>query len=138
MKPGIPYDAWSMSTDLPLTVTVEAEAEAAIKIDSVLTEMGLSTQRPGPARSSAEAVTVIIAIVPSIAILTLLLEKLRRLRLPRTYVVLGEDQTVDIYTDERIPDGRIVVLQHGQAAVELPDQEITVSTLLRQAPSPDG
>jgi hypothetical protein len=46
---------------------------------------------------------------------------------------------IDIHTDERIRDGRIVVLQYGQAAVELPDQEITVSALLTQVPPPaDG
>lgn len=135
----IPYHAAAMSAEGPLTVTVAAEAEVAAQIDCVLTEMDLSTQRPGPVRSSAEAATVIIAFVPSVVVLALLLEKLRRLRLPRTYVVLGEDRTVDIHTDERIRDGRIVVLRHGKAAVELPDQEITVSALLKQAPPPaDG
>lgn len=129
-----------MSATESLTVTIAVEAEVAPDIHAALVESSIPVQPAGPARGALEAATVIIALVPSVASLALLLEKLRRLRLPRTYVVAGADRAVDIYTDETVRDGRILIVRADEQVIELPDQEITVAALieaLRLSPPQD-
>ena len=84
---------------------------------------------------------MLIVAVPSVATLLLILEKIRRLRLPRTYVVPAPDGTIEIYTDATTNDGRIVIVQSDESVVELPDQEISLSMLtdaLKPPPTAHG
>jgi hypothetical protein len=115
--------------DKPLTVTIAVGSQLADSVESALSETDCLLQSAGPARGAAEIVAAFVAIVPSIASLVLLLEKLRRLHLPRTIIVVGHDNSVDIYEDDSINDGRVLVLQSGAPPVDLTDREITLAIL---------
>jgi hypothetical protein len=119
--------------------TIAVQAELAPKIEAALREDGFLFQQAGAARGAAEAAVLIAVSVSSIVSLCLLAEKLRRLRLPRTYIYLGPGEP-DIRVDEGMPDGRIVVV--GPNGVEqLLDEEISVAALqkaLRASPPQDA
>jgi hypothetical protein len=113
----------------PLTVTLALPLRFEQESRTILEAAGVSAQDAGPARGAVEAAALLVAVVPSIATLAVVLEKLRRLKLPRTYVVIGRDGCIDLYTDDETPDGRILVI-HGDGTVNaLPDSEITPGLL---------
>lgn len=108
--------------------TIAVEADLAPQIESGLREDGLVLQQAGPARGVADAAVLIAVAVPSIVTLALLVEKLRRLRLPRTYLYPGP-HGLDICIDEEVSDGRIVIVGPDGSVEELPDKEISVAAL---------
>lgn len=77
-----------------------------------------------------DACELIVVATPSFAAVLMLLERLRRLRLPRTYVRLSDDG-LDIWTDAETSDGRIVVIGDGHNVTELDDRSITAEDISR-------
>ncbi len=145
-----------MELDEASTATIAVDLELAPRVEAALREEGLVLQQAGPARGAAEAAVLIAVSVPSIVTLALLAEKLRRLKLPRTYIYLrrngpdirigggpdaGAVEEPEVHVDEEIRDGRIVLIGSDGSVRELLDQEISVAALqraLRPPPSPDA
>jgi hypothetical protein len=138
--------------------TIAAEAALAPRIEAALREDGFALQPAGVTRGATEAAMLIAVAVPSIVTLTLLVEKLRRLNLPRTYIypapaaggpdirVGGDleplaDRQPRVQVDEGMRDGRILILWPDGRVEELPDEEVSVAALerlLKPRHSPDA
>lgn len=116
---------------LPWEVHIEVPANSAASFAAELSAAGIDHERAGAARGIAEAVELFIFAVSSLSGLALVLEKLRRARLPRTYIVVRESRIVEIWTDPTTNDGRIFVSTESEEFVELPDKTITADTLRR-------
>jgi hypothetical protein len=116
---------------LPREAHVEVPADSAVSFAVELSAAGIDHERAGAARGIAEAVELFIVAVPSLSGLALVLEKLRRARLPRTYAAI-RDSRIEIWTDSATNDGRLFVSTESDEFVELPDTTITADTL-RQA-----
>jgi hypothetical protein len=113
---------------LPREAHIEVPADSAASFAGELSAAGIDHERAGAARGIAEAVELFILAVPSLSGLALVLEKLRRARLPRTYVAV-RDSRIEIWTDSATNDGRIFVSTESDEFVELPDTTITADTL---------
>jgi hypothetical protein len=117
--------------DTPLwDVHIEVPADTAASFAGELSAAGIDHERAGAARGVAEAIELFILAVPSLSGLALVIEKLRRARLPRTYVAV-RDSRIEIWTDSATNDGRIFVSTESEEFVELPDTTITGDTLRR-------
>jgi hypothetical protein len=117
------------------TVTIAVGSDLAPRVEAGLREEGMALQQAGPARGAAEAAVLITVSVSSLTTLALLVEKLRRLRLPRTYIY-PRAGAPDIRIDEEVRDGRILVVKPDGSVEELPDQEIGVAALRAALQSP--
>jgi hypothetical protein len=115
---------------LPPEAHVEVPADSAMSFAADLRAAGIDHERAGAARGIAEAVELFIVAVPSVAGLALVLEKLRRARLPRTYVAV-RDSHIEIWTDKEANDGRVFVSTESDEFAELPDATISADTLRR-------
>jgi hypothetical protein len=107
---------------------IEVPADSAASFAAELSAAGIDHERAGAARGIAEAVELLVLAVPSLSGLALVIEKLRRTRLPRTYVAV-RDSRIEIWTDGTTNDGRIFVSAESDEFVELPDATITADTL---------
>jgi hypothetical protein len=116
--------------ELPSVAHIEIPAADAAAFAAALAAAEIEHERAGAARGIAEAVELFILAVPSLLALALMLEKVRRARLPRTYIVL-RDGRVDGWTDSTTNDGRILISVGEGEFAELPDTAITAD-LLRQ------
>jgi hypothetical protein len=116
---------------LPQEAHIEVPADSAASFAAELSAAGIDHERAGAARGIAEAVELFILAVPSLSGLALVLEKLRRAQLPRTYVVVRSDR-IETWTDNENNDGRFFVSTESNEFVELPDTTITAG-MLRQA-----
>jgi hypothetical protein len=128
-----------MSDHLYVRASVLIGEEAAAGLERALAAGGLSFERAGVQRGISGAVELFIVATPSMVVLALLIEKLRRLRLPRTYVQLREHE-VEIWTDTATSDGRILLIRPGGSVEELPDRLLTAETLaaaLRESSEPE-
>lgn len=113
--------------------TIAVEAAYAPQVEDALRNAALPFRPAGAARGAAETATLIAVSVHSAAAIALLIEKLRRLNLPRTYIYPregGPDIRIggepEIHIDPMVRDGRIIVV-HADGKVEnLPDGEVTV------------
>jgi hypothetical protein len=124
----------------PREAHIEVPADSAASFAAELSASELDHERAGAARGMADAVELFVLAVPSLAVLALVLEKLRRARLPRTYVAVRESG-IEIWTDRATKDGRIFVSTESEEFVELPDTTISADTLRhaldqRRAPEP--
>lgn len=134
-----------MQFDEMSNATIAVEATLAPRLEAALREDGFAVQQAGATRGATEAAMLITVAVPSIVTLALLVEKLRRLNLPRTYIyptsgapdfrVGGDleppaDGQPRVQVDEGIRDGRILVIWPDRVD-ELPDGEISVAALER-------
>jgi len=113
---------------LPLEAHLEVPADSAASFAAELSTIGIDHERAGAVRGIAAAVELFIFAVPSLSALALVLEKLRRARLPRTYVAV-RDSRIEIWTDSATNDGRIFVSTESDELVELPDTTITADAL---------
>jgi hypothetical protein len=113
---------------LPQEAHIEVPADRAASFAAELSAAGIDHERAGAARGIAEAVELFMVAVPSLSGLALVLEKLRRARLPRTYVVVGNGR-IETWTDSENNDGRFFVSTESDEFVELPDTTITVEML---------
>lgn len=113
---------------LPQEAHIEVPADSAAEFASELSAAELDHERAGAARGLADAVELFILAVPSLSVLALVLEKLRRARLPRTYVAV-RDSRIEIWTDRTIKDGRVFVSTEAEEFVEIPDTTISADTL---------
>jgi|GEM_PF-2401285 len=113
---------------LPREAHVEVPAGKAASFAAELSATGVDHERAGAARGIEGAVELFILAVPSLAGLALVLERLRRARLPRTYVAV-RDSRIEIWTDSTTNDGRIFVSTADEEFVELADKTITEDTL---------
>lgn len=121
--------------------TIAIDAALAPLVEAALRKEGLVLQQAGPARGATDAALLITVLVPSIVTLALLVEKLRRLRLPRTYIYPRLDGGADIHVDEAVRDGRIVIVRPDGVVEELVDKEIGAAALqeaLGPSRSPDA
>jgi len=109
---------------------IEVPADSVASFAADLSAAGIDHERAGAARGIAEAVELFIVAVPSLSGLALVLEKLRRARLPRTYVAVRNSR-ISIWTDSDTNDGRIFVSTESDEFVELPDTTITADMLRR-------
>lgn len=113
---------------LPREAHVEVPAASAASFVAELSGAGIDYERAGAARGIEAVVELFILAVPSLAGLALVLEKLRRARLPRTYVAV-RDSRIEIWTDSTTNDGRIFVSTGDEEFAELADKTITEDTL---------
>jgi hypothetical protein len=113
---------------LPREAHIEVPTDSAASFATELSAAGIDHERAGAARGIAEAVELFILAVPSLSGLALVLEKLRRARLPRTYVAV-RDSRIEIWTDSATNDGRIFVSTEPDEFVELRDATITEDAL---------
>ena len=113
---------------LPQEAHIEVPADSAASFAAELSAAGIDYERAGAARGIAEAVELFILAVPSLSSLALVLETLRRARLPRTYVAV-RDSRIETWTDSATNDGRIFVSTESDEFVELPDTMITADAL---------
>jgi len=112
----------------PREAYVEMPTASAASFAGALSADGIDYERAGAARGMADAVELFVLAVPSLAVLALVLEKLRRARLPRTYVAV-RGSGIEIWTDRATKDGRIFVSTESEEFVELPDTTISADTL---------
>jgi hypothetical protein len=113
---------------LPGEAHIEVPASSAASFAGELSAARVDYERAGAARGIAEAVELFIVAVPSLSGLALVLEKLRRARLPRTFVVVRKDR-IDTWTDSENNDGRLFVSTESDEFFELPDTTISVEIL---------
>lgn len=113
--------------EVPSQVNLLVAAEVEDEVKSALE--GLEFEEAGAPRGVADAVQLFIIAMPSAAALLLLLEKLRRLRLPRTYIRARAGE-IEIWTDEDLNDGRVFVARDDGSVEELPDAELSPQPLL--------
>ena len=93
-----------MDGALPSVVEISLPTPAIEALAGMLSEEGMEFERIGAQRGVAEITELIAVAVPSLAVVALVFEKLRRLRLPRTYIRAGE--TLEVWVDPNMPDGR--------------------------------
>jgi len=110
------------------------EAEAAGLLD-LLRGSGLTTEQAGGPRGFAADITLVIVSTPSIAALALVFEKLRRLRLPRTYIQVSPSE-IDVWTDRDVNDGRVFAVSSGGVLTELADANLTIEGLAKLVDRP--
>jgi hypothetical protein len=113
---------------IPSKSSLLVHAASADIVENALHEGALEYERAGAPRGIASAVELFIVATPSAAALLLLLEKLRRLRLPRTYVALRDDE-VEIWTDQVLNDGRFFVVRGDDRLEESPDTGLSAKSL---------
>jgi hypothetical protein len=113
---------------LPNKVLLTLSPAAASDLEQALSGTGVSVERAGSQRGLNQAVELIIVATPSIAALALLLEKIRRLRLPRTYVRV-KDETIEWWTDPSHNDGRTFAVSKDGDLTELPDTGLSVEAV---------
>ena len=90
----------------------------------------LEFEGAGSPRGLSTAVELFVVATPSLAAFSLLIEKLRRLRLPRTYVKFCEEE-VEVWVDEKVRDGRTLALRcDGSLIEELSDPELSTQQLI--------
>jgi hypothetical protein len=109
-------------------VTVLVENEDAVAFRHALSQSKVLVENAGVQRGAEQAADLIVLAAPTVVILALVLEKLRRLRLPRTYL-RATPEGLDVWTDSTTRDGRILVVHPDGRVEELPDSEISVGTL---------
>jgi len=115
--------------EIPSRVSLLVQAGAGADVKSALEDGGLEFEDAGAPRGVADAVQLFVIATPSLGVLVLLLEKLRRLRLPRTYIRVRAGE-IEIWAEEGLRDGRIVVVRDDGAVEELPDSELSPQQLL--------
>src|SRR4051794_28471165 len=93
---------------VPWAAHIEVPAASAGGFAAELGAAGIDHERAGAARGMADAAELFIVALPSLSAFALVLEKLRRARLPRTYVAV-RDSRIEIWTDDATNDGRIFV-----------------------------
>jgi hypothetical protein len=125
---GRPHGMLFCMDTFPREAHVEMPTASAASFAGALSADGIDYERAGVARGMADAVELFVLAVPSLAVLALVLEKLRRARLPRTYVAV-RDSGIEIWTDRATKDGRIFVSTESEEFVELPDTTISADTL---------
>lgn len=125
-----------MSEEVPSRASVLVAADRAVEVERALGKGDLEFEAAGVPRGVADAVQLFVIATPSVAALMLLLEKLRRLRLPRTYLRV-RDGELEIWTDQNSPDGRFVVVGDDGSVEELPDGELSMQALLDALDSGD-
>ncbi len=108
--------------------TVLVTSDVADDLNRELAASELDFERAGAARGVAGASELFIVATSSLTALALLFEKLRRLRLPRTYVRVLDDG-LEIWTDGDTPDGRILVVREDGTTEELPDAGLSLESL---------
>lgn len=111
-------------------VNVLVEAQDTEALCAALALSNVTYENAGSQRGAAETSELIILAAPTVVVLALVLEKLRRLRLPRTYLRPTADG-LDVWTDSTMPDGRVIVVHEDGRVDELPDPEISMQTLKR-------
>jgi hypothetical protein len=129
-----------VASEAPTELTVYVGENSAERVAATFEEAQLTFARPGATRGVAEAVEVFVVATQSTAVFLLVLEKLRRMRLPRVYVEPG-DGLDRVWHDLEIRDGRTFYLPPDGPPVEIRDAELTVDALLRairRAPARDG
>ncbi len=97
-------------------------------LEQALSGSGLSAERGGSHRGINQVAELLIVATPSVAALALLLEKLRRLKLPRTYVRVRDD-ALEIWTDPSHDDGRTFAVARDGTLTELPDPGLTIEAV---------
>jgi hypothetical protein len=128
-----------MGSNLPSEVTLFAGDADADCVAASLVEAGLTFARPGAERGAAEIVELFVVATPSIGMLALLFEKLRRMRLSRVYIQPGAAEPV--WHDLEHRDGRMFYLPPEGPPIEIRDPELSIDALLkllrREAPPDD-
>lgn len=128
--------------ELPSAVSVALPEQVADAFIAELTAVkDLHFEPAGAARGVSEASQLIIVATPSITTLLFVLERIRRLRLPRTYIRLTDGE-LDVWSDSAVSDGRIIVLGDQGRVSELNDHLLTSDEIVRllgigQPPNPD-
>ena len=117
-----------MGSDLPRVAELSLPQPAVEALTRMLGEDGIEFERAGGQRGVAGAVELVIVLLPSLTVAALVIDKLRRLRLPRTYIRVGE--TLEVWTDTTTPDGRVLIVKADGSVDELPDGEISAASLV--------
>jgi len=115
--------------EIPSRVSLLVQTGTGAEVKSALEDGGLAFEDAGAPRGVADAVQLFIVATPSLGVFLLLLEKLRRLRLPRTYIRVRAGE-IEIWMEEELRDGRIVVVRDDGSVEELPDGELSPQQLL--------
>jgi hypothetical protein len=108
-------------------VTVLVEQEDLEPFCEALSASGITFENAGAQRGAADTAELIVIVAPTLVGLAFSLEKLRRLRLPRTYLRPAHDG-FDFWTDSGTRDGRVFVV-YDDRIEELSDKEITAEWL---------
>lgn len=120
-----------MSGGSRYSATVLLDEEQAAAFRSLLEAEGVAFEYGGVRRGVAEGVGLFALATPSIAVLALVFEKLRRMRQPRVYIQVKEDGKPKTWKDLQLKDGRTVVFFPDGAVEDLHDKELSAGTLAR-------
>ena len=112
-------------------VNLQLPSATASLLADQLSEEGATVDTAGASRGLATDVQLVIVATPSLAVLGLVVEKLRRLRLPRTYMQV-RDGALEVWTDPDVNDGRAFVVDSSGTLRELQDNMTAPDGLLRQ------
>jgi hypothetical protein len=120
-----------MATDRTYSANVLVDASEVTEFEEALTAEDIFFASSGAQRGVADATEIFIFMSTQLGILALVFEKLRRGRLPRTYIRVDTNGEFEVWKDTETADGRIFAVSPDKSIEELPDREITAELLAR-------
>lgn len=127
-------------------VTVDHIYRANVLVDAgevtafreLLAADAVAFESSGAQRGVADATEVFMVAATQLGVLALVFEKLRKGRLPRTYIRVDVNGELEVWKDAETADGRIFAIYPDKSVEELPDREFTAELLTRVLSAAQG